>query len=353
MLFFIKINITFVGYLNIMTKLKLKILKGKDVIKESEIDYMKTLLPFDSMIGDESSENVSIVSLKLMEPLLRVGNTRVSSKNLLHWKTSGVLLEHNYAIGTWGKFNFIQYAWLQAVKELREFGLPLEIIKKVKDDLIYPSDLNKEAVKNYAINVWKNDKDCKGYSLEKIKFLSEYYIFHDSTTPFSNVLLECIIMRYNMQLIIFKDGDAYFLNEGDDKLFKRYDYDGNGRYDQSTVLTKDDIRFKSYVTISFSEIFRNYILENKEALTVDALPIMNENERELMHHIKRADVKQIVIKYNKQKPYLLEVEEDKQPVDLESRYADHVMKDGHQSVTYQLENGKMVSFSRKTKIKLK
>ncbi len=321
------------------------------------------------------AEEEKLLHDKLSKPIFRVGDTGISSKNLLHWKNTGILLDELPTEAGWTRFSFIQYVWLQVVIQLREFGMSIENIRSLKDNLVFPSDLLVIAKEHYRVNEFKKETGFENFPVKMLKIMCEDYTFTYVTQTFRRIIHECIARRVNFLLVVFKSGDGYFYEDGKQELFKRYHDDDDElykltsvyvlpnkkkssainrskEYNNSGTLDRETMRFQSHISISVTQIIKDYLMYNNHSLKVDALPILSGEEQELLRHIKRNDVKRITIKYKNQKPSILEVEEDKRPVDLASRYTDHVMKHGYQSIAYEMENGKMVSFSRTTKTKL-
>ncbi|MEI7596940.1 MAG: MerR family transcriptional regulator [Bacteroidota bacterium] len=334
-----------------MKNLKTTYSKNKEQAQEIEIPLLQIMQSFDKSIGDDSPENIMALEIKMAQPFFKVADTGISSKNLLGWKNSGVLLEFMKREIGWTRFNFTELIWLYAVRELREIGVGLSIIKKIKDELIYPYEINQEALKHYAVEEYKDEKEYENMTAEKLQSICDLHVFLSTVGAFTNVLQESIVRRVNMQLVVIKNGDAYFYEEGERELFKRYNYNGNERYVNETTMNIEVLRFKSHVTISFTELIKHYILNSKDALIVSELGLMTLEERELFELIKRKNIQQITIKYKNESISLIEVKEQLKVVDLESRYCDHILKRGYQTIEYVTENGKMVSFARTTKIK--
>ncbi|MEI6347254.1 MAG: hypothetical protein WCP69_04820 [Bacteroidota bacterium] len=335
-----------------MKKLKAKFLEKDGIETEIEIDFIKLLQSYDKSIGDDSPENIMVLEAKMLCPIYKVSNTEVSSKNLMSWKKNEILLEYSRADLKWTKLNFTEFLWIQIVKELRDFGLSLTLIKKVKDELIYPIELKNQALKTLNTAYLLTYEENKNIPIDKLESISNMLVFQATTNNFNNVIQESIIMRVNMQLVIFKDGDAYFLEDGNDTLYKRYaPYNSNEFYDKATTANKAEKCLQPHLTISLTDIIKNYLLSEKKALIISSLGILTKEERELLELIRKDDIMQITINYKGKRINLVEVTETPKKVDIVSRYCDHVLKQGYQEIKYKTENGKLVTFTRTTKIK--
>lgn len=86
------------------------------------------LINLGSISSSESCKKF-IKTLHSREHIVRDG---VSCRVVNHWESQGLLeCERNNESG-WRKFNLIEYVWFRIVQKLREFGLPLTKIEKIK-----------------------------------------------------------------------------------------------------------------------------------------------------------------------------------------------------------------------------
>lgn len=67
-------------------------------------------------------------------------DTGISYRQLNHWSVER-LIDDNREEGTgWRKLNLVDLVWLRVVKELREFGLSLENLRLIKENLTSPAN---------------------------------------------------------------------------------------------------------------------------------------------------------------------------------------------------------------------
>ena len=64
-----------------------------------------------------------------------VGEEKLSSRVLNHWYQSGIITDDRPNNKGWKKFSFSELIWIQIVLKLRNFGLDLKRIKKVKEQI--------------------------------------------------------------------------------------------------------------------------------------------------------------------------------------------------------------------------
>ena len=66
-----------------------------------------------------------------------IGEEKLSSRVLNHWYQSGIITDDRLDNKGWKKFSFSETVWIRIVIKLRKFGLDLQRIKKVKEQIDY------------------------------------------------------------------------------------------------------------------------------------------------------------------------------------------------------------------------
>jgi DNA-binding transcriptional MerR regulator len=66
-----------------------------------------------------------------------IGEEKLSSRVLNHWYQSGIIIDDRLDNKGWKKFSFSEIVWISIVIKLRKFGLDLQRIKKVKEQIDY------------------------------------------------------------------------------------------------------------------------------------------------------------------------------------------------------------------------
>lgn len=66
-----------------------------------------------------------------------IGEEKLSSRVLNHWYQSGIITDDRIDNKGWKKFSFSEIVWIGIVIKLRKFGLDLQRIKKVKEQIDY------------------------------------------------------------------------------------------------------------------------------------------------------------------------------------------------------------------------
>ena len=68
-------------------------------------------------------------------PIYTIGGEPISSRVLKHWHDTGVLEDNRPKHKGWRKFSFSEVVWISIVTKLRNFGMDLKKIKRVKQYL--------------------------------------------------------------------------------------------------------------------------------------------------------------------------------------------------------------------------
>ena len=71
----------------------------------------------------------------LNEPQFTIGDEAISSRVLKHWHDKEILEDNRPKGKGWRKFSFSEVVWISIVSKLRNFGMDLKKIKKVKQYL--------------------------------------------------------------------------------------------------------------------------------------------------------------------------------------------------------------------------
>lgn len=88
----------------------------------------------ENFLGDflnSKSENKK----NLNEQIYKIGDEKLSSRVINHWYEAGILVDDRPNGKGWKKYSISELIWIQIIIKLRGFGLDLERIKKVKQEI--------------------------------------------------------------------------------------------------------------------------------------------------------------------------------------------------------------------------
>jgi len=284
---------------------------------------------------------------QVTEPRFNISAAGVTNRWITHWDEKG-LLPGEYNFGAKRRFDLIGYVWLQIIKKLRAFGLPLSSIKKVKEVLfpsISPLELYKTNETFRQIWLMQAEQDGKTEK-ELLELLSDPSFIENLESVELNLLeglvLQVLIEKVHTSLMITEEGEVGVwsnspLARGTQSLDEIYSY----------------FMSKSFVSISISEILADFILEKDIELTAGKMRILSNQESEILSILrdKPKSVKKIELIYNDSKiertniTRTVEVKSEKDLLHL-------IMKHGYQSIKLHTEKGKVVSCEETIKKKL-
>lgn len=155
----------------------------------------------------------------ITEKVYKVKDIEVSTRTIHHWKKEGLLFEEQVKTekNLMMKFSLSEYFWIKVIQKCRDFGLSINQIKKIKEDIV-------DKVKSYDEKLEEKHKEIirgikelsKGQSEEKIKKeISETLKYlkyvdlkvEEERNHFKEVLEAVLIHRKLCGILIYNDGE--------------------------------------------------------------------------------------------------------------------------------------------------
>ena len=210
---------------------------------------------FDAHFWSFFSKDNQLIK-KFNQKLYKVSTSVLSSRVLTHWQSHGVLTDDRTKNKGWRVFSFSEQVWIKCIIELRGFGMNLEKIKKVKEQL--------ELYQNSDIESQFPELD--------------FYLAYGLSTG------------HPIKLIVFKDGEAIIAKQYSIDIAKQYSFiTGN------------------YISIDLNELV-NGLLKNKQ-YEIDYIDYAkSEIEKEVSNSIYLENVDSISIKLNNGEDYIVNKE---------------------------------------------
>jgi DNA-binding transcriptional MerR regulator len=277
----------------------------------------------------------------------------VSSRIMNHWNEKGLMpLKLRIENSTY-RFNFTELIWFNVVKELREFGFSLKKIKDVRMILLKSLDYSgyfrnmqqkeKDKILKKMNNIRIKDENSKKQFIEKIRIDLDTSAKQTEPvyTTIMNILINNFILyRDEIKLLIDVNGNVIPIMESE-------------KNDEIYEKLKSDIKFdtESYITISLMKYFRKFILDKSNFNFIRDNNILNENEAHILSLVREGKAKSITIRFNEQKPYMLEVTKERK-VHAEARLSEVLLNGGYQDISIKTENGNIAVTNITTKKKL-
>lgn len=258
--------------------------------------------------------------------LLRSENFQLSDigltpKTAFDWSRSGIHLRARKSKYR-RTYNGIEYVWLRLVKELREFGLSLDAIKRVRDTFLTPFDL---------LDILQHSEDVSKKDLKLLKAQFENADHELLNTIIAQVLLSSMVLRNKAFLLITKNGDCRLT----------YERVTENLFDEPCINFPMD-----YLVSNFIARESLYGLESLN----DSLGL-SDQEMKVLQLIRDGQINSLTLKFKDNEINLIETEEEIDLKNVQGKLVDYINKGGYHEIKYKTQNGKIESMKRITKHK--
>ena len=265
----------------------------------------------------------------------------ISSRLLNHWEKSGLLME-SYEERKWKKFNLIEYTWLKIVAEMRRYDLSHEIIRKAKESIVFEFGIddmpNKEEV--YEIIMEISEAHLKERVENLIKSAEMKSLLNDFKINFLElVILYTILIKGNYSILVNIEGICI--------PFKHANFDDYLQYDEFSEFLSG-----TFISISVTDILKEFILENEFTLPKKKLSLLSESESQVIRTIREEEVKSVIIKKGNSNEIDLIEELRNENIDKATRLMDIILKHGYQTIEITTQDGNIVHCANVIKQKI-
>lgn len=268
----------------------------------------------------------------------------VEARVLNHWEKMGLLISEN-PNGAMYYFSLSEAFWIKIIQKLRAYNLPLDHIKKLKEQLTLPtttqhlSEIDIE-VKNLLLNKLSEDEkrnfDLFLKSTDFRDLLQKY-----QPTFLENILIDLILTRTNSRILINELGEVFAYNL--DRKIKDKDY--------NDALEK--FLNNTYLNISLIEILKELLNDLGEIEFSVFHNILTKEEAEILQLLKQENLTRIEITFSDttKKPEIVKITR-KDSINNLSRIQDLILRNGYQDITIKTQKGNVVLCTNTTKYKL-
>jgi hypothetical protein len=245
----------------------------------------------------------------------------------------------DYPKGKWRKFNLVEFVWLKMVIKLREFNVPIEKIKWIKENLVQdipvPEFLAQEQVAEIMIKLASEDKRDAIMKLLKDKKIIDL-LSSETMNLFETMIMDIISFKNSYSILI---GPTEFIPLKHSALESLSD-----------LKEFNDLLRGSFISISVSEILRDYLIGEIEVKEKNKLALLTEEEEKVLEVLRQDNLKSVMIKYGHDKEIdLLEIVKVVK-IDKRARLIDFIMTHGYQDITIKTQNGEIVYCENKQKL---
>ena len=273
---------------------------------------------------------------KLIEPRFAVKDFEVQPQYINHWRKQDLFFKDETSRGK-TPFSFIDYVWIIIIEQLKDVGIRFEIIRQVRDSML-------------GLPIWAVDIDgmLDGLIIEKPetfgkkpgldqlekkrKFLKEQA---KTQTYFSHLVTTSIHNKKHLSFWINANAEVIHVTDGELKdILKNKKYYNFFQH--------------FYISISITQIIRDFIETKKLHLVADILDIISEEERVVLKMLDEGSLIELIVNTENSKIDLLK-EKGK---DVKERFMQIITSQGYNSITITNDRGTVTRFLNPNKIEL-
>jgi hypothetical protein len=238
-----------------------------------------------------TARDVNDVFPKVLEKHIPLTATGIAPRVFSHWKTQQIVNNVTVDGRTWVKLNLYDYVWVMLCKELREFGLPFEVIKKVKETLFqnmfrYIIENKDEIINHIRSNIKNPDENEKKLKMFLDIFPGMINMFSEDQeifmTLFGMNMSEILLNNQRVALYVTREKDEFEVFMAPDSAFDIYK--GNAQFFNRPILR-----------IPVNNIVYEFLEEEKTESYLMPLGILSEEEKTVVDLIRSRDFKEITI----------------------------------------------------------
>ncbi len=304
---------------------------GKKILSQSNISEERSLDIFNKIFYKQFPSS----ALSFIDNHSRV---------LSGWDDAGLLLEKTE--NKRKKFHFVELVWIAIIKQLRDFGVSIPDIQKIKNEMVKNIDLNKaldlakmkdpsllNALK-LASNGLLSDEQLVQALSEVVKFQSENLRFMNA--PLTTFVVLTLIFQRHVDLLWTINNECLFYQHGksDPEIEKLYQNALN----------------QSHISISVTNIVYQLLKEDYIPEQLREIPF-TEAEITILKHVRNKNNISIKITFEKDKPQMLTVTR-KTKTEAEARIKELLLTEGYAEIMIKSFDKKVIGSIKTKKYKL-
>lgn len=289
----------------------------------------------------EIQRSIEIIADALIREQYQLSDVGLTSKIAHDWQRAGVYPKERHSRFR-RKYNGIEYVWLRLVNELRDFGLPISSILRLKDFLFseYPlgdflaevlekDDKEVQRIESFLENAFQS----KEHLLDEIRQTDIALL----NTTFGILLFGIALSKADTHLLIKKNGECILF---DDPM--------KDRFTSSMTMSEPYISFP--LKYALQELIDNEHLYELESL--EEYIDLSEEEQKVLHLIRGGGIHSLTVRFTDDEINLIETEHHVDLKAAKGKLVDLIKKGGYEEISYKTQDGKIVALNKKTKYKM-
>ena len=280
------------------------------------------------VLENRRSININKLFQEIKDRRFTIKDVGLTYRWITYWDARGLLIG-DYTEGKWRKFNLVEFVWLKMIVKLREFNIPLEKIKWIKENLIQKETVSELIALDEVAEVLIK-LSSEGNREEVIRLLKDKD-FIDKMRKESLNLFEIIIL----DIITFQNG--YSILVGNNELIP---IKHSALESLSELKELNDLLRGSFISISVSEILRDYMINDVGINDKNKLALLTKEEEKILDVLRQDNLKSVTIKYGMNKEIDLIETIKVVKIDKRARLLDFIMTHGYQDITIKTKTGR-------------
>lgn len=289
---------------------------------------------FDSFLGKLTPSNILELADQISERQFTAGDAGISARIVTHWDSKQILsYERQKATRKkeegWRYFDFVEFFWLLTVRELRDLGQPIALIKEVKAKLFEPvtlgeilNDLKHWKSQIQAMDIPHQEKDAAFNELKAVASREEFQEIQ--VTTLFLVLVHMIQYRKIYYLIIFSDNDLLIWTESESENFEPAD--------QARIAKNSQIR------ICLTEILKKFLTLEAGAENAGRLRILSDQEIKILEVLRDNRYKSVTVHFKAGRMTTIELKREQL---TSKRIVDILAENKYQRIEIVQHNGEI------------
>lgn len=284
--------------------------------------------------------------LEVMDiPRFTINDLGVTARDATYWDTKEILPELKGKNSTRRKYTLKQAVWIKLIQQLRSFDVSLSQIKKIKSHLLTTEVNIMELMQTEQMNLILERLAEKDGKLEEFKELMKDPSFikeleNEQLDVFGIMVLYTIIFRRDVSYIITVDG--YCLPY----VFDKHEF-LKKNFPEFELLMKSP-----HIVLSITQAYSQLIQEWSEKKWFNEVSIVSKDEKKILELLRDKSTKELKIMKNANVLDRVILVKDKS-IDAIEEFANHIVRNGYQTITISTRQGKPVHFKNEVSIKLK
>ena len=289
---------------------------------------------------------------KIHSSFMPLSITGVSARTYLHWKKSGLIFTNNVEEEqrSWVRINLIDYIWIKIIQTMRDFGVPLEVIKQSKE-MMYSSAL--DILINDRDNYFeflRQESNISKEKLDEAKRIVDLYADEYKNIPEEFEMYYTIISTLVTDMLIKNDKASLIITKNEGEFDVSY-------FTYKTMNEFQHIVFplleRPHIQIPLRKLIQDFFDDPKSEKFVGGFELLNLKEKKVIDAIRKNDFKEIIIKQDGgNKDIIIEVEKDGAIMDQKAKEIKRILGlNEYSEVTIKFRNDKHLYFKNKTRLK--